>query len=530
MITPTNPSQTSSKGGGLFRLPDGRNLFVTFALVTSLFLLWGFCNGMIDILNKHFQDSLHINKEQSGLVQFANYLAYFLMAIPAGLIARKLGYKGGILVGLVLIASGAFWFIHAVSMGTYSAFLLGLFVIAAGMTCLETIANPYTTVLGAPEHFATRINIAQTFNGVGWILGPIVGGYFVFGGGSGSSAAAGAAASATNAAAATAGAVVTATNAVVANTANTVVATTTNANAGLSTPYLGIGILAAVLLVVFIFGPVPDLHAEDTSKKSANQTTSLKPTNGQLAGIGIALVVVWGLLYFFIAPIMGLVWTLLNLPANVLDPTKYGLITIAYIGSFIVVSKNWDMFRRKHFTLGIVAQFLYVAAQTGIFSFCVNYIIENDADVTPAKAATMLGGIGFVLFTVGRMCGSAVISQCKPHLVLAAYAAINVVLAAVCMGGGKLGLFALFGTFFFMSIMFPTIFALGIRGLGDHTKLGSSLIVMSIVGGAIAPPYMGHIADVHSMRLGMAVPLVCFVLIALYGAVWQKLEAKDAAK
>ncbi len=507
MITPVqSPNPSASSGGGLFRLPDGRSLFVTFALVTSLFLLWGFCNGMIDILNKHFQDSLHINKEQSGLVQFANYLAYFLMAIPAGLIARKFGYKGGILVGLVLIASGAFWFIHAVSIGTYSAFLLGLFVIAAGMTCLETIANPYTTVLGAPEHGATRINIAQTFNGVGWILGPIVGGYFVFGGkGGGSGDAAGAAASAANAAA-------------------------TNANAGLSTPYLIIGVLAALLLVIFIFGPVPDLRAEDESKKSADQQTSLKPSGGQFAGIGIALAIAWGLLYFFIAPIMGLVWALLNLPANVLDPTKYGLITAAYIGSFIVVAKNWDMFRRKHFTLGVVTQFLYVAAQTGIFSFCVNYIIENDPDVSPAKAATMLGAIGFVLFTVGRFCGSAVISQFKPHLVLAAYAVINVVLTAVCMGGGKLGMYAMFGTFFFMSVMFPTIFALGIRGLGDHTKLGASLIVMSIVGGAIAPPFMGRIADQHSMRVGFVVPLVCFVLIAIYGAVWQKLEAKDSTE
>ena len=521
MITPTTPGPTSAKTTGLFRLPDGKNLFITFALVTTLFLLWGFCNGMIDILNKHFQDSLHINKQQSGLVQFANYLAYFLMAIPAGLIARKLGYKGGILVGLALIASGAFLFIHAVSLGTYSAFLLGLFVIAAGMTCLETIANPYTTVLGPPGHGATRINIAQTFNGVGWILGPIVGGYFVFGGAAGgSSDATGVAASATHAAAAT--------NTVVANATNAVVAATTNANSGLSTPYLGIGIFAAVWLLVFIFAPVPDLHAEDESKKSAGQKTSLKPSGGQLAGIGLALVMVWGLLYFFIAPIMGLVWALLNWPANLLDPTKYGLITAAYIGSFIVVSKNWDMFRRKHFTLGVVAQFLYVAAQTGIFSFCVNYIIENDADVTPAKAATMLGGIGFVLFTVGRFCGSAVISQFKPHLVLAAYAAINVVLAAVCMGGGKLGLIALFGTFFFMSVMFPTIFALGIRGLGDYTKLGASLIVMSIVGGAIAPPFMGHIADVHSMRLGMVVPLVCFVAIAIYGLFWQKLEHQDS--
>jgi FHS family L-fucose permease-like MFS transporter len=489
MITPVQSSNSSgATGGGLFRTADGKNLFLTFALVTSLFLLWGFCNGMIDILNKHFQDSLHINKEQSGLVQSANYLAYFLMAIPAGLIARKFGYKGGILVGLSLIAAVAFWFIPAVSIGAYWAFLLGLFVIAAGMTCLETIANPYTTVLGAPEHGATRINIAQTINGGGWILGPIVGGQFVFGSGDGA-----------------------------------------NANAGLSTPYLGIGIFAAIWVLVFIFAPVPDLHAVDESKKSGDQKNRLKPAGGQLAAIGIALAVVIGLLYFFIAPILGLIWTLLNMPPTLFQPTKYGLLVAAYVAAFLLVSKNWDMFRRKHFTLGIGAQFLYVAAQTGIFSFCVNYILENDPGVTKLQAAHWLGAIGFVLFMSGRLCGSAVISQFKPHLVLATYAVINIVLTAVCMGGGKVGMYAMFGTFFFMSVMFPTIFALGIRGLGDYTKLGSSLIVMSIVGGAIAAPFMGHIADTHSMRTGFVVPLVCFVFIALYGFVWQKLEAKDCA-
>jgi FHS family L-fucose permease-like MFS transporter len=518
MNIPTNvPQSTSSSGkGGLFRLPDGRNLFTTFALVTSLFLLWGFCNGMIDILNKHFQDSLHINKEQSGLVQFANYLGYFLMAVPAGLLARQFGYKGGILVGLALIAGGGFWLVHAAGLGTYSAFLLGLFVIAAGMTCLETIANPYTTVLGAPESGATRINIAQTFNGVGWILGPIIGGYFMFGGeGKEPGTATSAASAATNA-------VATTTNEVVVGTA-----ATTNAHAGLAAPYLAIGILGALLLVIFIFGPVPDLHAEDEVKKAAGKAPALKPSGGQLAGIGVILALVWGLLYLFIAPILGLVWTLLNLPEASLAPTRIGLLVAAYIASFAVVAKNWDMFRRKHFTLGVVAQFLYVAAQTGIFSFCVNYVIENDPGISAAKASYMLGAVGFVLFTIGRACGSAVISQFKPHLVLAAYAAINVVLTAVAMGGGKLGLFAMFGTFFFMSVMYPTIFALGIRGLGDHTKLGASLIVMSIVGGAIAPPFMGRIADQHSMRIGFVVPLVCFVLIAVYGAFWKALEDQD---
>jgi FHS family L-fucose permease-like MFS transporter len=405
----------------MFVTKDGKNLFVTFVLVTSLFLLWGFCNGMIDVLNKHFQNALHITKAQSGLVQFANYIAYFLMAIPAGLLARRFGYKGGILIGLGLIATGAFWFIPATHIGTYWAFLTGLFVLAAGMTCLETIANPYATLLGPPESGATRINIAQTFNGVGWILGPVVGGHFIFGGG-----------------------------------------TAADSNAGLYIPYLGIGVVVAVLVVVFAMSKVPDLHAEEEVTTEAS---------------GVAKKPLW---------------------------------------------KRW------HFTLGVATQFFYVAAQTGIFSFFINYVVENDKTVTELQASKWLGLFGFGLFMFGRLCGSAVVSLGKPHRVLAIYASVSVVLTALVMGGGKLGLIALFGTFFFMSIMFPTIFALGIRGLGEHTKLGSSLIVMSIVGGAIAPPLMGHIADVHSMRAGFAVPMICFVFVALYCAFWQKLEAKDS--
>jgi len=420
MITPVPPPKSTISGGGLFRTPDGKNLFVSFALVTSLFLLWGFCNGMIDILNKHFQNALHINKFQSGFVQFANYIAYFLMAIPAGIIARKFGYKGGIIVGLVLIAAGAFWFIPATSIGTYWAFLTGLFILAAGMTCLETIANPYTTVLGAAEHGATRINVAQSFNGIGWILGPIVGGHFVFGGG-----------------------------------------TLADANAGLYLPYLGVGIVVAVLIAVFALANVPDLHAEEEVKAEA-EGKGKKP-----------------------------------------------------------------LWQRLHFTFGVAAQFFYVAAQTGVFSFFINYVVENDHTVTEKQASYWLGAIGFVLFLAGRLCGSAAISQFKAQRVLTTYAVLCAVLTALAMGGGKLGLYGLFGTFFFMSIMFPTIFALGIRGLGEHTKLASSIVVMSIVGGAIAPPLMGYIADKSSMRLGFAIPLVCFVFIAFYGMIWPKLENRD---
>ena len=421
MTTSANEPKAAAKRTGLFRTPDGKYMLATFVLVTTLFLLWGFCNGLIDILNKHFQSTLHINKYQSGFVQTANYLAYFLMAIPAGLLARRFGYKGGIIIGLVLIAAGAFWFIPATQIGTYWAFLTGLFVLATGMTCLETIANPYTTVLGPAESGATRINIAQTFNGVGWILGPVVGGYFVFGHGNGA-----------------------------------------NANASLYIPYLGIGIVVTVLICIFAFAYVPDLHAEEEVKAEAE-------------GVG-----------------------------------------------------KKPLWRRSHFTLGVLAQFLYVAAQSGIFGFFINYVLENDRSLTESQAATWLGVFGFGLFMVGRICGSAVVSLMKPHRALAIYATINVVLCVIVMGGSALGLYALLGTFFFMSIMFPTIFALGIRGLGEHTKFGSSLIVMSIVGGAIAPPFMGHIADVASMRVGFFVPLICFALIAAYGVLWPRLEAKDA--
>lgn len=490
-MSPYSPESTTAlesgtKKGSLFRTGDGENLALTFALITSLFMLWGFCNGMIDILNKHFQDTLRINKEQSGLVQAANYLAYFLMAIPAGLIAKRFGYKGGILVGLSLIAAGAFWFIPATTIGTYWAFLLGLFVIAAGMTCLETIANPYATVLGAPEGGPTRINIAQTVNGLGWILGPIVGGYFVFNG-----------------------------------------ATGANANAGLTTPYLGIGIFVALLLVIFAVSRVPDLHAENETRIPVTEIERIKPSSAQVASIAIVLAAICGLLYFFVAPILATTWTLLHMHEDLFPPTKYGILILAYGASFLLVSRNWDLFRRKHFTLGIGAQFVYVAAQTGIFSFCVNYILENDPGVTRLQASKWLGAIGFALFMAGRLCGSAVISQFKPERVLAVYSAINVVLVAITMSGGKTGLYAMFATFFFMSVGFPTIFALGIRGLGDHTKFGSSLIVMSIVGGAIAAPFMGHIADLHSMRIAFVVPLVCFVLVALYGFTWSRFYEFD---
>src|ERR1035437_4716650 len=233
-LLPHTMSEPTKKG--LFVTDDGQNLMFIFILVSSLFLLWGFCNGMIDVMDKHFQEELGLNKSQSAWVQFAHYLGYFLMSMPAGWLASKLGYKGGIITGLLIVAAGGFWFIPAthinamVHAGTVSAttafvaFLAGVCIIATGLTFLETIANPYTTVLGAKTYAATRINLAQSCNGVGWIFGPVVGSMFFY---------------SKNAAGQSTG------------------------SQTLYIPYVGVAVVVIVLAAIFYFANVPDIKSED---------------------------------------------------------------------------------------------------------------------------------------------------------------------------------------------------------------------------------------------------------------------------
>ena len=161
----------------LFSAPGGKSYLVPFILITSLFLLWGFAHGLLDVLNKHFQGVFTMTKAESGLVQFSTYIAYFLMALPAGMFMKRFGYKKGIILGLCLFAVGAFAFIPAAYLHSASPFLIALFVIACGLCILETAANPYSTILGPEESGAQRLNLSQSFNGLGWILGPLVGGF-----------------------------------------------------------------------------------------------------------------------------------------------------------------------------------------------------------------------------------------------------------------------------------------------------------------------------------------------------------------
>ena len=208
----------------MFVTADGKNVLFTFTIVSSLFLLWGFCNGMIDVMDKHFQEELHLSLSQSAWVQFAHWMGYFLMSLPAGWLATRLGYKGGIIAGLLLVAVGGFWFIPATKIAAFWAFLLGVCVVASGLTFLETVANPYTTVLGPPRYAATRINLAQSCNGVGWVFGPIAGSMFFY------------------------------------------AKDTSGISTGAQTlwiPYAGVAVVVLILAVIFFFSPVPDIKAED---------------------------------------------------------------------------------------------------------------------------------------------------------------------------------------------------------------------------------------------------------------------------
>jgi|CZKS01.1.fsa_nt_gi FHS family L-fucose permease-like MFS transporter len=461
----------NTRSPSIFVGRDGKSLLVTFILVSSLFLLWGFCNGMIDVMDKHFQEELSLSKAQSAWVQFAHYLGYFLMSLPAGWLAIKLGYKGGIITGLLLVALGGFWFIPATKINgmvhsgqvssttAFIAFLAGVCIIASGLTFLETIANPYTTVLGDQRYAATRINLAQSCNGIGWILGPIAGSLFFY---------------------------------------SKNVQGVSTGNQTLYIPYAAVGVVVIVLAVVFYFANIPDIKAEDDYH---------------------------------------------------LDDTVRGAAK--------------SIWAHPHFVLAVVAQFLYVAAQAGIFSFFINYMT---AEVPPIpagwqsglgtlsthagilqgwllgwfetskaavlvlsnKGASNLASLGFVCFLVGRFSGAALLKRFAAHKLLGLYGVMNVIATfLVFCKLGWLSVTCVFLSYFFMSIMFPTIFALGIFGLGAQAKKASSFIVMAIVGGALLPKLMGYVADEFDMSRGFIVPMVCFVFIAFYGFNWPKFSKTE---
>jgi len=386
-----------------------KNYLLPFILVTSLFFLWGFAISMLDVLNKHFQQVLSLSKAASTLVQVSTFGAYFLMALPAGYFMKRFGYKKGILAGLFLYALGAFLVFPASQIQSWEFFLISLFILACGLAFLETAANPYASVLGKPETSEQRLNLAQSFNGLGVITGPIVGGFFVF-----------------------------------ANDHQSIEA----GFASVQLPYLIVASVVTLVAVFFIFTPLPEIQ-EDSITEFTNKQKSLN--------------------------------------------------------------------EHVHFNFAVVSQFLNVGAQICVWGMFINYATESFS-ISNANASKLLG-LAMAIFTVGRFAGTFLMKFIKPNILLGIYCAAIVVLLLIVTSNllGTFSIYALMAFFFFQSITFPTIFALGLKDLGSKTKQASSFIIMAIVGGAVFPPMMGYLADTTTTAFAFLLPATMFAFISWFG-------------
>jgi len=572
----TNQPSADTQKHSMFVMADGRNLMLTFILVSSLFLLWGLCNGMIDVMDKHFQDELGLTKSQSAWVQFAHYLGYFLMAMPAGWLAVKLGYKGGIITGLLMVAAGGFWFLPATQINAlaqagrvsattaFIAYLTGVCAIAAGLTFLETIANPYTTVLGPPRYAATRINLAQSCNGVGWILGPIIGGVFFY---------------------------------------STDAAGRSTGSETLYIPYVIVAVVVLLLAVVFYKAYIPDIKTEDDyhlddAMPNVSHSIWAHP-HFVLAVVAQFLYVAAqaGIFSFLInymteeMPAIPASWQaertknwievrtkllkddLQNLPAlvgkltqkadpvsaflagNLADSTKKMLaeydgseagsthlrVTLAQDLNGIVHKQFlYDRERFRGVSLSETTRQLLDVESPAKDTARLNRLLLKDAYPSEIgyrdgilglsdQGASNLASLGFICFLIGRFSGAGLLKKFAAHKILGLYGLLNVIACfLVFLKLGWISVLCVFASYFFMSIMFPTIFALGIFGLGVRAKKASAFIVMAIMGGAVLPKLMGHVADLYDMSRGFIVPIACFVFVACYGFLWPKLSQADS--
>ncbi|WP_199417019.1 L-fucose:H+ symporter permease [Chitinophaga silvatica] len=394
-----------------------KKYFVTLAFVTSLFMCWGIALTMGDVLNRHFQNVLGLTKAQSGLVQFSIFGAYAIMAVPAGIFMKKMGYKNGVLLGLSLYALGAFLFVPAANASSFGIFRIALFVLACGMATLETVAHPFMAALGDQRSSDQRINFAQSFNAVGAFIGPTMGAHFLL--------------------------------------------SASHEAAGTLLPvkqlYIWIGAVIALIAITFAFVKVPaisDPHSEDQPAAGTANTKSL--------------------------------------------------------------------FAHKNFVWAVVAQFFNVAAQAGTWAFFINYGHEK-MHFSDEKAGYLMS-VFMLMMLAGRIVGTSLMRFIAPNKLLAAFAIGNVLMCLiVAQDWGWVSYGALMMINFFFSIMYPTIFSLGLKDLGPKTQQASSYIVMGMFGGAVFPFVMGHIADTD-VAMAYYLPIVCYVVIFLYGARLYKLR------
>lgn len=404
-----------------------------FCLVVSLFLLWAVANNFNDILIRQFQKALDLNRAEAGLIQFVFYIGYFVMALPAGMITRRFGYRAGILMGLGLYALGALLFWPAAEVREYAAFLAALFILASGAACLETAANPYVVAFGDPSRAAQRLTLAQGFNGVGAVLAPILGGLFIFS---------------------------------------------------------GIEMDAATQV---------GLSADQLDAWRAAEARTVQLPYLVLAGVVIAIAVAV---------------SRVRLPDVRVEPTAAG------------ARGAWRRLLSNRVLMGaVLAQMFYVGAQVGVWSYFVDFVKDVAPQISERNAAFLLSA-SLALFMIGRFLGAALMQRVSPAVLLALFGLVNVGLCALAAAlPGAAAVAALVGTGLFMSIMFPTIFALGVRDLGPDQSLGSSLIIMAIIGGALLPPVMGWISHGEGgLRAALMGPLVAFAVVAAFGLYRRRAE------
>jgi FHS family L-fucose permease-like MFS transporter len=396
-----------------------------FVLVTTVFFAWALANNLNDILIRQFQKALALSRGEAGFIQFVFYLAYFLWAIPAGLLLRRLGYRAGLLLGLALYACGALLFYPAAELHRYWAFLLALFVLASGAAFLETAANPFIARFGDPSRASQRLNLAQGFNGLGALVAPIVGGLFIFSG--------------------------------------------------------------------------VEHSVQDIGRMPAAQLEAYRASEAamvQLPYIGLALFVT----------VLAVALARVRLPVIPRGETE---IT----GTLASVLKD------RQLSAAVVTQFFYVGAQVGIWSYFVDFVKHLMPETPERTAAYFLSG-SLLLFMAGRFIGTALMHRIRPTRLLGLFAVVNIALIMLAiMLPGRSAVAVLGLTSFFMSIMFPTIFALGIRDLGEGTALGSSLIIMAIIGGAIFPPLMGLVSERLDLQAALVLPLLCFAVVGIFARI-----------
>lgn len=392
-------------------------------MVTSLFFMWGFVHNLDPILIPHLKKSFSLSTLQSSLVDSSVFIAYLLMALPAGMLMKKYGYKAGIITGLLLFSLGSFLFIPAANTQQYLFFLGALFIIACGLTILETAGNPYVSSLGDPSTATRRLNFAQSFNGLAATMAPILGARIIL----------------------TKGFSDEQLNAMSEGARQLALASEASSVKG---PYFVLGSIILVVAIIFYFTPLPEI--EETDEKNASRNV-------------------------------------------------------------------FHALRHKHLSWAVAAQFFYVGAQVCVFSFFILYAVEV-AGLDKVQAADYLGWGCGLAFMAGRFIGVFLMKFIKPERLLAVYSMICILLSLFAiLTHGLTAIYSVIGIAFFMSVMFPTIFSLGIKGLGNDTKFGSSLIVMSIVGGALLPPVFGYISDVSgNIQYGHIVSLVCFVVVLAF--------------